>query len=521
MDVLVYIIVFSLSASLGGFGAWFVLKRVFDEKALDPELMVEEIRKRAGKEADEIIHAAELDARRESLDMRTQSEQEIEKEEAALVAKEIELDSTEERLSVWEVDLDGWDAEVQKRLNDISSLKGQAKKMKRDSEELESRLLGVIEERAGESSGDLCSRITNGMVDGHKAECADRLRNIEAMVVPDAGRLAKRILGISIGRVVPQPAPARINNVFLLSQEELDRFQREGREIIDTIEDLTGVHLAFDELEGSIRVENIDGVARETGRRILEKVLRTKSGGNTRDRINTIAKSVKKVIEKEISGRGLEAFKVMSLEPPADELVNLVGRLYYRTSYAQNQYYHAMEASIIAGLMASELGVDVKIAQRAGLLHDIGKALTHEIEGSHAVIGAEIAERNRESKTIVNAIAAHHDDEEPTSIYAHLTAASDASSGSRPGARRELVEAYMDRIQDLERVASSFKGVSGAYAVQAGRELRVLVDEKSTNDEQASNLASGIAEKISDEMVFPGQIKVTVIRTTNALAVAS
>lgn len=519
--MIAYMLLFIATALAGVVGAWFVLNRTYVDDSTSAKEKADGILAEAKKEAKRIIQTAELEVRRETLDQRTEAEQEIEKIEAEMVAQELDLTSLEERLDVWETDLETWSADVQKRMNDVSSLNGQTKKMNSDAKELNNRFGEVVEERAGENASDVRTRITSGLVDGHKADCADRLRNVESSMLPESSRLAKRTLGISIGRLVPQPTPPRSISTMSFSGEEIQRLEKNGRMVFQEIESLIGANIAFDGVEGVLRVECVDGVTRELGRRVLQLLLREKRGDISKDGVAAAVNSVKKEMNGRIRRMGLDAFKTMKLEPAADEIVDLVGRLFFRTSYAQNQYHHALEASILAGLMAYELGVDVNTARRAALLHDIGKALTHEIEGSHAVIGAEIAERNGESAVIVNAIAAHHDDEEPAGIFAHLTAASDGASGSRPGARRELVEAYMDRIQDLEKAARSFSGVSEAYAVQAGRELRVLVDEKKTNDEQASALAAEIAGKISEEMVFPGQIKVTVIRSINAVAAAS
>ncbi len=520
MTLIGYILLFVSAALTGVVGAWFFLKRTAVDESASMKKTAAEILAKAKKESKELFENAELEVRRETLDRRNKEEQEIEKIEAEMVAQELDLTSLEERLGVWETDLESWSADIKKRMNDVSSLNGQVKKMETDTGELEKRSGEVVEEIAGEKAADVRERIRSGLVDAHKADCADRLRNIEASVMPESSRSAKRILGISIGRLADLPVPPRSVSGMALSKEEVERLEKHGQIVFQEIENAMGAHVAFDAVDGLIRVECVDGVTRELGRRVLHGLVREKRGVISKEAVVVTISAAKKEMNRQIRKMGLDAFKTMKLEPAADEIVELLGRLFFRTSYAQNQYHHALEASMLAGLMAHELGVDVTTARRAGLLHDIGKALTHEIEGSHAVIGAQIAERNGESPVIVNAIAAHHDDEEPGGVFAYIVAAADAASGARPGARRELVEAYMDRIQELERAARSFAGVSEAYAVQAGRELRVLVDEKKTNDEQASALAADIAGKISEEMVFPGQIKVTVIRSTNAVAVA-
>jgi len=231
---------------------------------------------------------------------------------------------------------------------------------------------------------------------------------------------------------------------------------------------------------------------------------------------------VKALLDTEIVNLGKQAFRLLSLRPAAPEITELVGRLYFRTSYTQNQWEHAVEAAFLAGLMAGELGLNIKLARRAALLHDIGKALTHEVEGSHGDIGGEIAKRCGEREEVVQAISSHHTEATgETSVYTVLVAAADALSGARPGARRELVETYGERIDQLEALAASFRGVVRAHAVQAGREVRVLVDERRVDDSRMALLASEIAKQVSAELTFPGQIRITVIREFSAVEMAN
>jgi ribonuclease Y len=228
--------------------------------------------------------------------------------------------------------------------------------------------------------------------------------------------------------------------------------------------------------------------------------------------VTKIIDATAKNVKSEVLGKGKQAFRLLGLRPADPEITELVGRLCFRTSYTQNQWEHVVEVSYLAGLMASELDLNVKLARRAGLLHDIGKALTHEVEGSHALIGAEIAERLGEAPEVIGAIGEHHAEKPTSSVYTLLVGAADAISGARPGARKELVETYGERIAVLEDLASAFRGVQRVHAVQAGREVRILVDEKKIDDQRAGELAAEIAQKISDELSFPGQIQVTVIR---------
>lgn len=257
---------------------------------------------------------------------------------------------------------------------------------------------------------------------------------------------------------------------------------------------------------------------REVARQSIEKLVT--DGRIHPARIEEVVAKVSLEIENSIKEAGEQATFDTGLHGVHPELVKLIGRLKYRSSYAQNVYAHSMEVAFICGVMAAELGINQKQAKRAGLLHDIGKAVDHEVEGSHAVIGAELAKKYGEHPRVVHAIMAHHEEEKPSTVLAFIVAAADALSAARPGARREMVETYIKRLEDLERISTSFKGVNKSYAIQAGREIRVLVEPTEINDESSLMLARDIARKIESEMTYPGQIKVTVVRETRAVEVA-
>jgi ribonuclease Y len=266
-------------------------------------------------------------------------------------------------------------------------------------------------------------------------------------------------------------------------------------------------------------LEGLDGVGREVARRCVARMLR--KPGLRGEAFAKAAREITGELDREIVERGQRAFATLKLERAHPEIVKLVGRLNFRTSYSQNQWEHALEAGFLCGMMAAELGLDVKVARRAALLHDIGKALTHELDGSHAVIGADFARRLGESEIVANAIGAHHTDEAFASAYAHLVAAADAMSGGRPGSRRQNEDNHMAKLAEIERIARSFRGVGEAFAVQGGREVRIYVEEDRVNDVAAAKMATDIAQAISRDMTFPGQIKVTVIRELCAVEMAS
>lgn len=519
--MLPYILTALGAAVAGVIIALVYLSRRVAVEDLDVQGKVKRVKTEAERAAEQIIRTTELEVRQETLDMRNETEQELEHAAAALAQSELALASWEEKLDVAAADLAEWEQVLRTRTKAAETLKSKNRQKKKNAAALVDKRIQVLEERAGQTAKDVRRRLSEAMVMQFKADAEDRLRNLEDELGPESGRAAKRIMGVSIGRYDAIPAPQRTSSTLSLRPDDAAWVEQNGGGVLSELESLTGVKVIFDTLEGTIRVDSPNGVARELARRAVAKLFSGKRGAAARVKLPVLVRSLRKDLEQEVRDAGRRAFKLLGLKPAAPELVELVGQLRFRTSYSQNQYHHAVEAGILAGLMAAELGADIMIARRAALLHDIGKALTHEREGSHALIGGELAEKHGESAVVVNAIASHHDDRPAESVYARLVAASDAMSGARPGARRELVEAYVDRIKDLEHLARRFTGVSEAYAVQAGRELRVLVDENDTGDAQAADLAARIAAKVSEELVFPGQIKVTVIRAVNAVAVAS
>jgi ribonuclease Y len=288
---------------------------------------------------------------------------------------------------------------------------------------------------------------------------------------------------------------------------------REGRNI-RAIEAATGIDLIIDDTPEAVIISGFNPVRREVARLALERLIA--DGRIHPSRIEEVVKKAEQEVDATIREAGEQATFDVGVHGIHPEIVKLIGRLRYRTSYGQNVLQHSLEVSFLCGIMASELGIDVKQAKRAGLLHDIGKAVDHEIEGSHAVIGADLARKHGEPPEIVHAIAAHHEDEKPETILAVLVQAADALSGARPGARREMLETYVKRLADLERIGTSFNGVTSCYAIQAGREVRVMVSSDVVSDDYSHVLAKDIARKIEDEMTYPGQIRVNVIRETRA-----
>ncbi len=307
-----------------------------------------------------------------------------------------------------------------------------------------------------------------------------------------------------------------------LTSSVLELLTADDGRIHRALEEVANIQLHIDEGGEFVKLEGLDGLGREVARRAVARLgKREESRGAALSDPTAWAQKLRNNLDRETVALGKRAFKLLKIPRPDVEIVQLVGALNYRTSYTQNQWLHAVEASFLAGMMAEELHLDRALARRATLMHDIGKALTHKIEGSHAVIGADIARRLGEDEIVANAIGAHHLDEPMSSAYAFLVAAADAMSGARPGARREFADGYTNRLSDLERIGQGFRGVNRAYAVHGGRELRVYVREGRISDLEAVELSSEIAAEVSEQMTFPGQIKVTVIRAFEATATAN
>ncbi|PID38211.1 MAG: hypothetical protein CSA65_07635 [Proteobacteria bacterium] len=498
-------------------------------------------RERSRKRAREHVAAAEQRARR----VREESARSIElthRESQAQVAEEvlqverladaereaaseeierlrIRINRSKQRVEARERELDERQAGVDARFKELRLQRAANKELREEAKALRGQKRGVLEERAEVKAADLATTISDTLIEETRSECADRLRNLESNVGEEPARDAKRVMGISIARYVGHCQRDRGVSTLALGAGQAERLHSKYAGFVDQLGDELGISISVAESGDSLRMDTGDGVGRELCRRVLTRLLSEKKGKEKDP--ESLLPAIRTELEREIVKLGKKAFTQLGLKPAHPEIIDLVGRLNWRTSYTQNQYRHALEAAKLSGLMAGELELDPVIAKRGTLLHDIGKALTHAVEGSHALIGAEIARRVGEDERVANAIGAHHGEEPMSSPYAWLAAAADAMSGGRPGARREIVESYGDRIGDLERIASGFRGVAAVHAVQAGRELRVIVDERRVKDGKLEDLSAEIADKISDEMTFPGQIKVTVIREFRATATAN
>ncbi len=491
-------------------------QRIFAANARrDAETLIEQakaeaeaIRREADLKRKEILLEAQEAVERESRERR----RELQHLERRLAQKEELLDRRGEQMEQREAAIERKEEELKARQREIETKEAQC-------QGLFDKARSELERVAGLTAAEAKQVLMDQMIEEARHDAAKRVRLIEEEARAEAERRAKKIVSIAIERLAGEFVAERTVTVVHLPNDEMKGriIGREGRNI-RAIEAATGVDLIIDDTPESVIVSCHNPIRREIARIALEKLI--SDGRIHPGRIEEVVRRAEQELEESIKEAGQKALLEVGIHGVHPELVRLLGMLKYRYSYAQNVLAHSIEAAFICGAMAAELGLNEKQARRAALLHDIGKALTHEVEGSHAIIGADIARRYGESAKIVNAIAAHHEEVKAETILAPLVDAADALSGARPGARREMLESYVKRLEDLERITNSFRGVEKSFAVQAGREIRIIVEPKTVSDELVPVLARDIARKIENEMTYPGQIKVTVIRETRASDVA-
>lgn len=479
--------------------------------------------KAAELEAAAARRAIETAARTEALEARTQAddaltsdEAAVDRREAALARAQAKLAASEDAIEQREAALDGVQRDVQARRDRASGLEGDARRKAQSAR-------GELEHRSGARAAELIDQMARAWIEDARARAAAAVRTVDQTAAdPAHDRDAKRVMEIAATRYHHHYLTERAHNHLRLGPELVSVLLDNGGALHRALEHVAGVQLLVNDDKDAVRLDGLDGVGKEFVRRAMNKLVKKpESIEDARKDPEAWAARGREHLDQEIRALGKRAFQTLGIPKAHPEIVELVGALNFRTSYTQNQWWHAVESSYLAGMMAAELGLDVKLARRATLMHDIGKALTHKIEGSHAVIGADIARRLGEAELVANAIGAHHADEPCNSVYAYLVAASDAMSGARPGARRELAEGFTAKVEDLERIGASRRGVLHAHAVHGGRELRVYVRERDVDDLTVVEMSSEIAAQISEEMTFPGQIKVTVIRAFEAAATAN
>jgi ribonuclease Y len=470
----------------------------------------------AKKEASAIKKDAEIQAKDSILQARMDFEKEVRETRRELQASEKRLLAKEELLDKRMEGLGNREGELARREAAAKSKENVLDDRKANYERLIDEAKRQLESAAGMTRDEAKKTLMDQMVDEAKHESAKRIRVVEEQAKEEADRKAKKIITLAIERLAGDFVTERTVTVMPLPNDEMKGriIGREGRNI-RALEAATGIDLIIDDTPESVIISGHNPIRREIARLSLEKLI--SDGRIHPGRIEEVVRKAEQEVEEAVREAGQKAIFDVGVHGVHPEIVKLLGRLKFRYSYAQNVLQHSIEAAYICGIMASELGLNEKQARRAALLHDIGKAVDHEVEGSHAIIGAELARKYGESPKIVNAIAAHHEDVKAETILAPLVDAADALSGARPGARRDSLESYVRRLEELERISNSFKGVEKSYAVQAGREIRILVQSETISDEEAQTMVRDIARKIESEMTYPGQIKVTVIREVRAV----
>jgi len=507
------VIVTALGALLVGFGVGFVVRRVLAEaKIASAETESKKILEDAKNKAESANKEALLEAKDQIYAMRQEGEKELKERRTDMHNMEKRLTEKEQLIETKGSQLDVREKEVQDRSKEIDE-----KKVEYD--EVISEQKTVLEKIAGLSGEEAKELLLKKIEDEVRHDASQLIRDIESEARDEADKRAKNIVSLSIQRVAADHTAETTVSVIPLPNDEMKGriIGREGRNI-RAFETITGINLIIDDTPEAVILSSFDPVRREIARLTLDKLIA--DGRIHPARIEETFEKSTAEVDAEIRNAGEQATLDTNIHGFHAELLRVLGRLKYRTSYGQNVLQHSLEVSHLAGMMAAELGVDVRLAKRAGLLHDLGKAIDHEVEGPHAVIGADLAKRLNESPKICHAIEAHHADIEPQTVEAVLVQAADAISASRPGARREMLESYIKRLEKLESLAESYKGVEKSYAMQAGREIRIMVRPEELDDKDSTLLAREIAKEIEEQLEYPGQIKVIVIRENRAIEYA-
>ena len=501
-----------LGIAVGIIAGYFVRKNIYESKIGQANSEADRIIKQAEDESKRIHKEKLLEAQEEIHKLRTESEREnkerrsdLQKFERRVIQKEEILDKKLQNLEQKETSLGDKLKNVAKKEEEIEAIKTQ------QLEKLES-ISGITSDKAKEII------LTNAERDVRR-EMSIMIKEIESQAKEEAEKKSREIIGYAIQKCAADHVAETTVTVVNLPNDEMKGriIGREGRNI-RTLETLTGIDLIIDDTPEAVILSGFDPIRREVARIALEKLIA--DGRIHPARIEEMVDKARKEVENIIKEYGEQAAFETGVHGLHPELVKLLGRLNYRTSYGQNVLKHSIEVAHIAGIMAAEIGADIRLAKRAGLLHDIGKAVDHEMEGTHVEIGMDLLKRYKESKEVIHAMSTHHGDYEPQTIEAVLVTAADAISAARPGARRETLEAYIRRLEKLEEIANSYEGVDKSFAIQAGREIRIMVKPENVSDEDIHLLARDMTKRIEDELEYPGQIKVSIIRETRAIEYA-
>lgn len=517
MGTLSYTVLFLFFGVGVGVAAGFYLrKRLAEARREDIEKQSKKLIEDALFEAEQIKKEALLQSKDEAYQLKQEAEKDIKQRKAEIVEEEKrfsqKLDQIERKIDL----LDKRELEFLNKEKAFAQEEKQLAEVRKEVDSLIDQQRYKLEKIAGISRDEAKKQLTESIMSEARMEASKELVRIENEMKIQADRKAKNILALAISRYAGDYVAEKTVSVVNLPNDEMKGriIGREGRNI-RAFEAATGIDIIIDDTPEAVILSGFNPVRREVARLSLENLIT--DGRIHPARIEEVVEKVGKDLEVSLREAGEQATFDVGAHGVHLELIMLLGRLKYRTSYGQNVLQHSLEVAFLCGIMAAELGLNVKQAKRAGLLHDIGKAVDHEVEGSHASIGANLAKKYGESSEVVQSIAAHHEDVEPKSVIDVLVQSADALSGARPGARKEMLETYVKRLEDLEQIATSFKGVEKSYAIQAGREIRIVVNGNQVSDSEMSLVAQDVAKKIEKDLTYPGQIRVTVIRETRSV----
>ncbi|MBT8351940.1 MAG: ribonuclease Y [Deltaproteobacteria bacterium] len=516
-----YIILLGITCFAAGFIIAFWLKgKMLSQRIKTAEGEASRILEESKRKAETLIKEADLEIKDKLFKMKSEFD-------ADTKDTRFEFKKRERRIIQKEENIERKTDQLEKRDRDIFKIEKKLAKKEEHIQQSEKKYAELIEEQkrhleqiSGLTADQAKELLIRAMENEARHEGARLIKKIENETKETADKKAKNIMATAIQRYASDFVAERTVSVVQLPSDEMKGriIGREGRNI-RAIEAATGIDLIIDDTPEAVILSGFNPVRREVARLSLVRLI---SDGRIHPaRIEDVVKKVEREVDLVIKEAGEQAAFDLGIHGVHNEVIKLIGRLKFRTSYAQNVLQHSVEVGFLCGIMAAELRLNQKLARRMGLLHDIGKAVDHEVEGPHALIGARLAKRYNESRRVVHAVESHHEDIPPSSVYAFLVQAADGLSGARPGARKELLENYIKRLEDLEKIANSFRGVSNTYAIQAGRELRVIVESSIISDEDATMLSRDVAKKIEESLTFPGQIKVMVIRETRAVEYAN